>query len=406
MEFDPATDVPDRDTVPQRYRWDPTILFDSPAEWTRELESLETAVEDLREYEGEVLEDGETLLAALETFYGLRERQGPLFAYAKLRTLEDTTDERAGDVLARYERVKASIDDAASYLEPAIGRAGRERIERLVETTPGLERYDHHLDEVLRRSGHTRSPDVESVLAELEPSLESPARVLAALKNEDVEAPTVETPDGEEATVTTHTIGRLLERPDRAFRRRVYGAYHEELGRHRAASARAYGDRIETNVRLARIRDYDSALAATLEGTFPPSAYEAVVDGLEVRLDPFHRHLELYRAATDGEDLRPWDLQVPLTDGEKPTIPYDRARELAVAAVAPLGEDYRADLASFLEDDRVDVFETTDRRSEMRGMNVPAHGAGSFVLLNYKNDLESLYYFVNELGHAMHAERY
>lgn len=417
LEFDPETDVPDRAAIPEKYRWDRSIVFPSEDAWEQELEALDGDIDELGEYRGRIEDgNGEALLGALETYHDLKRRRGRLWIHAKLRVLADTTDDDARTAMGRFKRVNDRIDDAASFIEPNVQSLGRERIGTMVEGYEGLDTYDRYLDKILDRAEHTRSPAVESVLADLEHPLASPARVLRELKNADFEPPTVETPEGDSATVTSHTYGRLLERDDRAFRRRVHEAYVGELERHRAASARAFADRIEATVRLARIRNYESTLDARLKDEFPVASYEAVVEGLRDDLEPFHRHLALYDRRTDGDDLRLWDVHVPLGDerdgheggdgGDGPTIPYGEAREIAVEAVAPLGESYQERLESFLVDRRVDVYETETKRSDVRAMNVPTYGVGSFVLLNYKRDLRSLYYFVHELGHAMHASHY
>jgi len=404
MEFDPATEVPERESVPAEYRWNPDALFDGWDDWRREYDRVSASV-DSYAADGDPVTGAGMLAETLDRYNALHERVLVLHMYAYLHALQDRSDDHAKTRLGEAEDLESRLEDAASGIEPAIQAIDADRLNAFCETNR-LATYDRYLDDVLRQVEHTLSPETESALAKLERPLRSPARVLDTLTNEAFDAPEVERPDGETVAVTSHTRTRLLRHENRAFRERVDRAFLAELAEHRHASAQAFADHVERGVVLADLRGYDSSLDATLGGEFSVAAYEALVDGIRDSLDPFHRHLEQYREATDGDDLRLWDVQVSLAEGESPTIPYERACDLAVEAVAPLGGAYQNRLAEFLDSDRVDVFETEGKQSDMRAMNVTADGGGSFVHLNYKNDLRSLYFFVHELGHAMHQSLY
>ncbi|PSP78968.1 hypothetical protein BRC81_05695 [Halobacteriales archaeon QS_1_68_20] len=397
--------VPSRDEVPERYRWDLGRLFESPEDWDAEYDAVAGRVETLADRADALAEsdlDGEALAAALSLRDELNRRRDVLWLCARLHVLQDTTDEDWRGRLSRYHSLKAEVDEAASAIEPAVQAAGRERVESLVASHDDLAQYDHLLDDVLRRADHTRSPGVERVLSQLQPSVEAPRRFLRTLKNRDFDPPTVETPDGEQRTVTAQTRERLLAHPDRAFRRRVYEAYDEALARNRHAHAQGFVDHLRSHARRAAVRNYDDALAMALGGTLPREVYDALAPTVRENLDPYHRRFDLLADHDGIENVRPWDVQRPLVDGERPEIPYDEAADLILAAVEPLSEAYQRRVRRILEADRVDVYETEHKQTEMKGASFAVPGGGPFVHLNYHDDLESLFLFAHELGHAVH----
>ncbi|MFC5971325.1 M3 family oligoendopeptidase [Halomarina salina] len=397
------SEVPTRDGLPPEYRWRREHLFDSPEAWDDEADAFAEALDDLRAFEGRVTDDGETLLAMLDRYESIQAKESRLWVHARMGTLQDTTDEDAAARMRRFRSLHGEREKAVSYLDGALADAGRERIESFVGATEGLERYSSFLDERLREAAHAPSTEVLETLADLDAALDAPGRTLTTLKNADFDAPTVERPDASEATVTSQTRQRLLRHPDRAFRRRVHEAYLDELAEARSTRAQAFSDHLQGHDARASIRGYDSALDEALGGTFDPNLHAALRKTVVENLAPLERRNSLLSKRLGVETLHEWDTRMPFTEGEGPEIPYDKACDIVVSALEPLGETYQDRVESLLSERRVDVYETREKLTEVRGMALATDRGEAFLHLNYAEDLRSLYFFCHELGHAMHA---
>ncbi|MFC4360099.1 M3 family oligoendopeptidase [Halobium salinum] len=419
---------PNREDIDDRYTFDLTRLFDSPEAWEREYDALAEATAALRERvessddradTPEVADSGEALLDALESVECLVRRRSRLELYARLRVDLDTED---GDRRTDRKRAATLASDVREVVNAArreVARVDPATLDAYRESTPELAAFDRYLDDVRRRSAHVRSAEVESVLATVDEPLDAPVRVLRSLKTETFDPPTVERPDGERVTPTMSRVSSELRRPDRDYRRRVYEAYVGALDDLAPAFATAIGERYGAAAARAEARNFGSVREMAfskptypetgLHQRFPPAAHDAMLDGIRSNLGPHHRLLERRREALGVGTLRPWDLRVPLAEeGEGPTadpdLPYDRARELIVEAVAPLGADYQSRLADFLDERRVDVYEAANKRDDV-AYCPSSYDSGAFVLLNYQDDLSSAFTLAHELGHAMHVEQ-
>ena len=403
--------LPTRDEVPADEKWDPSLVFDSPDDWDRAADAFEARLDDLRAYEGRAVESGETLAELLDLIEELEVRRlGKLHQYAFLTSYVDTTDDAARKRFARYRDLAAELASATGFLVPELAAAGRERVEELRASTPELDRHETHLDRLLASADYALTEETESVLAALEPALEGGSETGRAIVDGDVDPPAVETDDGERR-VTPAAKSALLRSRDRAVRRATHERFREELRRHRSGMASAYVGRIRADCRRAAVRGYDSALARRLHGDdpslggpYPTAAYETVIEGIADRLGPHHDLLAARREATDGDQLREWDLFAPLPPGEAPEVPYERAGELILDSLAPLGEAYVDRLAGILDDRRVDVRETANKRRGPKAIQNTAVGEGPFLALNYDGSLRALLLFTHELGHAMNRE--
>lgn len=378
--------------------WDPSLLFGDDSEWEAGYDRYERRVSELS-FDATTATDADSLLAALETRDELYLLDSRLYHYALCQSFSDVTDERAQNRVQRVKRLTARRDAAFEEIEDALREGGRDRIEKLLDAEPALERYSQYLDDVFRRGQYALDPATEETLAELSETLEAPSRVLQTVDDRSFEPPTVTRPDGDSRELTRVGYRAEMTHSNREYRRRVYEAYRDALCRHRAVVTRTYLEHVRSHVARASVRGYESALAMALDDLIPATAIDGLIEGVKER-DGFQSRYERLREQIGVESLRPWDLRAPLAD-DSPEIPYETATELVVEALAPLGETYQRRLEQFLAGPRVDSSPSETKR-DVPAVAFGSEGSAAFVFLNYEADLESLYFFVHELGHVMH----
>ena len=395
--------VPERDAIDPQYRWDLTSIYPDSDEWEAAVDGVAPLIEAVAAGEGEVDSSGARLLEILEA----RERMGrqleQLGSYALLRAAEDTRDQPAQAMKARIAQIRTEAATAASYLRPELIALSDATLAGFIDAVPALERYDHYLHAVRRLADHTRSREVESVLAGLGDVMGGTAEVFSLLTNADMRFPSVQDPDGDPLEITQGNFGRLQRDPDRPFRHRVYEAFYGEWDGVRNALGAALRTSVTEDVRMAETRGYDSALAAALDPeAIPTTVYTTLIETVEDRVDALHAHLELKAAALELDALRPWDLYVSIGPGEPPTMDYDTACAHIIEAVAPLGSSYQTAVATGLQDRWVDVYETRGKRSG--AFSAGTYDTEPFILMNWQEDLSSMFTLAHELGHSMHSQ--
>ena len=394
--------VPDRSDVAEEYTWDLSDLYADDEEWEAAFEAVEERLEELSAYEGRVTEDAETLQAVLELRESIMREVANVAAYARMRRDEDTTNQTYQALAARAQSLSADASSAASFIEPELQSVDRETIDGFVEADPDLAAYDHYFDDVLRMKPHTRSAEIEELLADLSEVTGAAGEVYNMLTNADVEFPAVDV-DGEPRRITLSNFTTLQKHPDRDVRRRVYEAFYDEWAEYRNTVGTAYENSVTADEKLAAARNYGTAREAALDGpNVPASVYDTLVDTVEANLDVLHRHAELKRDCLGVDELRMWDLYAPLAGEEGPDLEYDRAREYVVDAVDPLGEAYRDRMAEGLESRWVDVYETANKQSGAYSSGT--YDSQPYILMNYQDDVSSMYTLAHELGHSMHSE--
>jgi len=221
--------------------------------------------------------------------------------------------------------------------------------------------------------------------------------------NSDMEFPTVEKPDGDAVEITRSNLTNLLKNQDREFRQTVHERFYEELGEFHNTIGTAYKNSVKADVRLAQIHDYDTAREAAMDGpNIPVEVYDNLVDTVRDNLDKLHRHAELKREALGVDELQMWDLYMPMTETETPDVEYEEAREHIVEAVGALGEDYQNRVQEGLDSRWVDVYETENKRSG--AYSGGTYDTQPFILMNYQDDISSMFTLAHELGHSLHSQ--
>ncbi|WP_128476646.1 oligoendopeptidase F [Halorussus pelagicus] len=395
--------VPERSEIDTEYKWDLESIYASDDEWESAYEEVEDRLDELSAYEGQVTDDGETLLSVLELREDISRTVEKIANYARMRKDEDTADQHYQALASRGMSLASEANSASSFVEPEIQSLDRDELDHMIEETDGLEVYDHYLHDVLRTAEHTRSAEVENVLAELGEVTGASGDIYSMLMNSDMEFPTVEKPDGDSVEITQSNLTKLLKNSDREFRQTVYEGFFDRLGEFHNTIGTSYKNSVKADVRLAQIRDYETAREAAMDGpNIPADVYDNLVGTVRDNLDKLHRHAELKRESLGVDELRMWDLYMPMTETETPDIEYEQAREYVVEALGALGDDYQNRVKEGFESRWVDVYETENKRSGAYSSGT--YDTQPFILMNYQDDISSMFTLAHELGHSLHSQ--
>jgi len=395
--------VPERGEIDEQHKWQLDSIFDSDDVWAEQFETVSGRIEELAAYEGRVTESPETLLELLELREELMREVAQLSVYANLRSSEDTRNQEYQALSGKAEALSSEASSVSSYIEPEIQELTEGDIEEFIDEEPALAEYEHFFDDVLRGKPHTRSKEVEELLAELGEVTSSPSEIYSMLSNADMEFPTVEDPDGEEIEISQANFTTLQKHENRAFRQRVHEAYYDEWETVRNTVGTSLKKQVRKDVKIARARNYETAREAALDGpNVPVAVYDTLVETVHDNLDSLHRHAEIKRDALGVDDLQMWDLYTSITGEEGPDVDYEQAKEWIIEAVEPLGEAYQNRLAEGLDSRWVDVYENRGKRSG--AFSSGTYDTQPFILMNYQDDISSMFTLAHELGHSMHSE--
>jgi oligoendopeptidase F len=405
-----------RSDVPERHRWDLSRVFADVDAWEAAHDELTDRIDELHAHAERASKSAAALDDALSTYERAVRLDQRVSLYASLREKTDTSDEARHERATRARRTSDALEEAKRALFRHLA-AHPEAVERHREAVD--DRFAGLLSDVLREREHTLGPEGERVLAAVGDVLDSPKRTYWTVTNEDFDAPTVEGPGGDAVEVTWLRLQTELRHPDREFRRRVFEAYYDRLGRVEGTATQAIADVVASHVARAEARHYDSVREMAFRKetypstgrrlVLPESVHDTLTETVRENLEPWHWAHERRRDVLGIERLRPWDLRVPLATRRDdvaeadPEVPIDEATDLLLDAVAPLGDEYRETLARLLAERRVDAL-SHENREDILGFGPWGYDPGPYLFVTYDRTVKGASILAHELGHSVAAE--
>ncbi|MFB6209041.1 MAG: oligoendopeptidase F [Candidatus Nanohaloarchaea archaeon] len=393
-------EVKEREEIDDRFKWDKSSLYDSFDEWEKDFERVKEEFEKLKDLEGELSDSEEKVLEAFKLYDRLSRTLDDLVVYARMSYQEDMRRDDAKARLSRARSLKTNFKKASSFIKPQVLEWDRSELESFFGEKGELEKYDHKLDNIFRREEHILSRELEKAIANLGEVFSSSSEIYSAFMNADLTFPSVER-EGEEMEITTSNFTKLQRDSDRDFREKVYRKFYDRIREYDSTIGSTIEKEVKKNVRLAEMRNYGSAQEAALDReNIPVSIYSHLNEKADNNLDLLQRFVELKRKALDVEQMNFWDIYMPLSESDE-EIGYSEARNKVSSALSVLGEDYTREMEAGIDSGWIDVYENKGKRSG--AFSGGTYDSDPYILMNYQDDIDSMYTLAHEMGHSMHS---
>ena len=394
--------IPKRGDVPQEYTWNVADIFPSDEAWSTEYEALKEIPAKAEAYKGTLGNSAEALLAYFRFEEEIDLRLGRLYGYANLCSDVDTANSFYQDMRGKAMSVYVAIDSAMAFSTPEIMAIPEETLDRFYAEAPELENYRRCLYRIRRRAAHILSAECEALLAATGEMADAPDKIAATFRNADLTFPDVTDADGNAHQLTNGSFVPLLESTDADFRKRVFEAYYDRLGSFKNTIAATLDGNFKQLCFYQNARHYSSTLEAALDRTeVPVSVYLNLIDAVHANMDKMYRYVSLRKKMLGVDELHMYDVYTPIVADAAAEISFDQAKDTVLDALQVLGEDYIAMLKEGFDNRWIDVYENVGKRGG-------AYSSGAarphpYVLLNHKDNLDSMFTLAHEMGHALHS---
>lgn len=382
--------------------WDLTTIYASDEAWESEAKRAPELVQQVAAFRGRLGAGPQVIHDALVSLYAAHHALSRLVVYAALRRDEDQTNT---DAIARYERAVALSVQAGqelAFVQPELVGLPAEQLRAAIESED-LADYRHMLEDLERQRAHVRSEEVETVLAQMSDVTRAASDAFSALDNADLEFGSMTDEEGNEITLTKGRFAILQESRNREIRREAHEKYTKAYLDHTYTLASLHAASVRKDVTGARIRGYESARQQALfDDNIPVSVYDNLIATVRDNATPIvGRYLDLRRRALGVDELKRYDLRVPLAPEPKRRYGYREAVDVVLGGLGQLGERYVSDLRNGFGARWVDVHETKGKRSGAYSWGV--YGSPPVMLMNWNGTLTDVFTLAHEAGHAMHT---
>jgi oligoendopeptidase F len=385
-----------------RYTWDLTAIYPSVEAWNEAREAVLQRFEAIEARRGTLGDSADDLYRTLQLVSDTSRQAARVATYASLQADEDLriseTQER--DQLSRV--MYSRFSEAAAWIQPEVLQVGEEVITAYLNEDPRLEPFRFQLEDSLRNAPHTLTPEAEEALSYFGQAHSAPQTIYQLAANSDIPWPTITLASGEEGTIDSQGYLRFRGSENRDDRKLVFDTFWGKWLEYRNSVGATLSAHVQTQVALAKARNYDSVLHRELfSDNIPETVYRTLVSEVNAALPTLHRYFRLRARMLGVDEMRYYDIYPPLVSLDK-TFDFETSKTITLEAMDVLGDDWVSMQRDAMAERWMHVYPQRGKRSGAY-MQQGAFDVHPYLLLNHNDDYESVSAIAHEWGHAMHS---
>ena len=394
--------VKNRSEIDKKYKWNIEAMYPDESKWDKDIEFCIKKAEEFSNLSGKFTKSADELLNALllrdEIFRTLEHA----LVYSYMKKDEDNREAKYQEMTGKADSAAAKVSAMMSFFAPELLTLEEKDIRAFIDEKPELKTYEFMLLDALREKEHILSAKEENIIAQLSEVTDAPHDVFRMLNDADMKFGMVTGEDGEKTELTHGSYISFMQSYKREVRKEAYEKMYKAYEALSNTISTNYSFNVKKNVVSARIRKYDSARQAKLfSNNIPESVYDNLVSTVNEYLPTLHKYIELRKKVLGVDELKMYDVYVPLVKVPEKEIPYEEAVEIMKDALSVLGKDYVDTVSKGVESGWIDVYENAGKTSGAYSFGM--YDSFPYILLNYSGKLEDVFTIVHEMGHSMHS---
>lgn len=393
----------ERKDVPEKYKWDNSIIYKSVDDWNKDKETLEAQIQMLKTFQGKMGKNAELFYTTLKLYFDIYKTYYKFSDYAFRVADEDLRISSNQSLNQISTNIGTKLAEAASFINPEILSLDNDKIKKFFEEKKELNEFKFYVDDILRLRPHTLTTREEEILASAGLITSTPSELHSIFDNAEKPNPKVKLSTGETIELNAANYNKYRTVPNRKDRELVMRSMFENYKKFQNTFGANLVGKIRGDFFYAKNRKYESVLESSLNANnIPVSVYENLINQIHKNLPTLHRFLKLKAKMLGVKDLHYYDLYTPLVKSVKFKFTVEEGQKLLLDVFKPMGEEYVSTVKKSFDERWIDYIPTTGKRSGAysSGAQYDLH---PYILMNWTDDYESVSTLAHELGHTMHS---
>ena len=391
-----------RDTIDAKYKWDLTQIFKSTEEFEECYKKAEKLIEDFKKYENIMGENAKNFYETINTYYKISRILDKLYTYTSLLSDTDTSNNTYQSLKIKVSNLLDKWSKASFFVTPTILKKNEQEIEKYYIEEPKLKDYEIILKREFRYKEHTLSDEEEKLLSNLTKMLNNNYQTYELLKDSDLTFGTILDENEKEVELTESNYSIYIESKDRRVRKDAFQLLYKSYKQFSNSFASTLSGNINENITISRIKKYNSTIEWCLyPDELDETIYNNLIDTVSNNMNILYKYYSLKKEMLKLDQLHLYDIYTPLIKNFEKKYSYEEAKETVLKALSILGEDYISTLEKGLENNWVDVYPSSSKRTG--GYSGGSYDTEPYILLNYQEKYNDMSTLAHEAGHSMHS---
>ncbi|MCO4782756.1 MAG: hypothetical protein KC646_10575 [Candidatus Cloacimonetes bacterium] len=211
--------------------------------------------------------------------------------------------------------------------------------------------------------------------------------------------------DGKEVKLTESKIKALMSHPDQNTRMALKNRRLETYKEQNPFFSYTYKNVIGCyQTDLSKLRKADHVMtSSSLNQEVTPQDIENLFDVSHKNVALFRKYHSLKKKLLNLDEYTYADFGAPLSD-KKINVPYDQAKKWLLDSLVEFSPEYAQLAQDIFAQNKVDTLPMDGKQSGAYCMGTGEHG--SYILMSYQDDYDSMFTLAHEMGHAVHQSLY
>jgi oligoendopeptidase F len=390
-----------REDMDQSKQWKTEDIFKDKQEWQSGLKESESILTELEGTIETICSSAENLLSYIKLSDKLELISGKVYAYSFLKEDEDTADpqrQELGQMLTAFGLRYSEFD---SKVKTEYMKMGKEKLQQFIKEEEKLKIYEKAFNNFFRFEPHILTDKEEMLMSQIG-LLYNSSEIYSRLTNADMKFPEIKNENGEMVRLTKSNYSEFAESENREVRKEAATAYMDTFKKFQNTIASTLNSSLKEDYFYTKTKKYNSTLERSLfSDEVPTEVYHNLIKSVRANIEPMARYYDLKKKMLNLDELRGYDLRVSMVSNMDVKIPYEEAYQTMQEGLSVLGEDYITKLKEAYTGGWIDVYENEGKRSGAYSYGL--EGVHPFVLLNHKDNMDSMFTLAHEMGHALHS---
>ena len=378
-----------------KYNWDLTKLIKDEEDFMKKYAEADKLLDEAAHL---LLNFKDNFKEAILKLIEAQRKVMNIYVFAHMNADADTRDTEGQRLHLKALNLGSKLDEVGAPLKPALLSLSREELDKLIKDND-MEDYRLFIEKIYRFKDHVLTEKEESILSAYGFLENAPFDAYNLLTNADI---TFEDLESTDTKLTGATFISLLRNKDEKVRREAFQKYYKSYKGLENVISSLYLNNVKAMTTEAKLRGYNSALEMELYGDkVDVSVYENLIAAVHENLPALYKYYEIKKNFLGLKEQHMYDVYLNLTKEEPKKIPYEEAVEMVLESLKPMGEEYTEIAREGLMSRWVDVYPKEGKRDGAYSFGT--YDSPPYILMNYNEDLQSVFTLAHELGHSMHS---
>lgn len=388
-----------REEIDKKYKWSLEDMYKTNKDWQEEYNNLLKRLDEFSKYESK-LNTYDNFIDCLNLESEVSRKVEKLSVYSRMRLDEDIKNEEYQKQMRKLEILFVKLSNLTSFIQPEISKLNKAKLIEF-KNKEKSSNYSYTLEKIIKNKNHVLSKNEEKIISNLSVIFSDSHQAFSMLNDSELDFGKIKI-DNKNEKLTHGNYSLFLQSKDEKIRKKAYRNMILSYKNHIETISCLYNNNVKVDSTIAKLRKYKSAMDMSVQNEdVSIKVYDNLIKAVDKNLKHLHDYCFFRAKLLNKNKLNTYDLHVPLFDSSFLEVDYEKAKEIVINALEPLGKDYIDILKTAFNDGWIDVYENDNKRSGAYSFG--CYDSKPYVLLNYYPTVHDVFTIAHELGHSIHS---